>query len=286
MAFAIAGVTGNTGKVVAETLLAEGKKVRVIVRDASKGAPWKEKGAEVAVADLADAAALEKALAGVEGAYLLVPPTMTAPSFAAYQDAVTASVAKAVEGARVPHVVFLSSIGAQHDSGTGPIAGLHRAETRLSTLAGTRFSFVRAAYFVENVGASLGALAGGVLPSFLPAALEQPMIATRDIGRVAASLLVEGAPAKNQVIELGTRASMNDVAEAIGRVTGKRPEVQEAPLDAVVPTFTGFGMPADLAALYQEMLGGIVSGRVAFEGTHRRVEAKLSLDDTLRTLLG
>jgi uncharacterized protein YbjT (DUF2867 family) len=75
--YAIAGVTGNTGSVVAETLLAQGKPVRVIVRDAAKGEPWRANGAEVAVASLDDAAALTRALTGVEGAYLLIPPNLS-----------------------------------------------------------------------------------------------------------------------------------------------------------------------------------------------------------------
>ena len=75
--FAITGITGHTGAVVAETLLAAGKPVRVIVRDAAKGAAWKARGAEVAVADLKDAAALAQAFRGVQGAYVLSPPDLT-----------------------------------------------------------------------------------------------------------------------------------------------------------------------------------------------------------------
>ena len=48
--YAVAGVTGHTGKAVAETLQAKGQPVRVIVRDEAKGASWKARGAEIAVA--------------------------------------------------------------------------------------------------------------------------------------------------------------------------------------------------------------------------------------------
>lgn len=37
--YAVAGVTGNTGSVVADELLRRGKEVRVIVRNAEKGEP-------------------------------------------------------------------------------------------------------------------------------------------------------------------------------------------------------------------------------------------------------
>ena len=84
--FVVAGVTGNTGAVVAAALLSENKPVRVIVRDAAKGAPWKAKGAEVAVAALDDPDALAAALSGAEGAYLLSPPDTSAADVVAYLD--------------------------------------------------------------------------------------------------------------------------------------------------------------------------------------------------------
>ena len=88
MSIVVAGVSGNTGKIVAESLLQQKRAVKVVVRDPAKGEPWKAKGAEVAVADLGDAAALGRALKGADGAYLLIPPTFAAPDFAAYQDRV------------------------------------------------------------------------------------------------------------------------------------------------------------------------------------------------------
>src|SRR5260370_37762196 len=72
--FVISGVSGHTGAAAASTLLSQGKQVRVIVRDAHKGEPWRQRGAEVAVANLADATALTAALRGAEGVYALIPP--------------------------------------------------------------------------------------------------------------------------------------------------------------------------------------------------------------------
>ena len=48
-------------------------------------------------------------------------------------------------------------------------------------------TFLRAAYFMENWGASLYALAQSTLPTFLEADRAFPMVATRDIGIVAAN---------------------------------------------------------------------------------------------------
>jgi uncharacterized protein YbjT (DUF2867 family) len=286
MPYVIAGVTGKTGKVVAETLLEQKQAVRVIVREAAKGEAWKARGAEVAVADLGDREALGRALQGAQGAYLLVPPSMTEPDFRAYQDRMADAIAHAVETSRVPHVVFLSSVAAQHPSGTGPIVGLHRAEAKLRASAAARSSFVRAGYFMENLAFSLGMLDQGILPSFVPAGLGIDMIATVDIGKLAAGLLVEGAQ-ETRVIELGgPSVSMNDCADALGRITGKPVRVQEAPLEALVPTYTSFGMPEDVAELYREMTAGMISGHVDFEGGHRRVMGTTPVESVLRGLLG
>jgi uncharacterized protein YbjT (DUF2867 family) len=285
MSFVVAGVSGNTGKVVAETLLAQKKGVKVVVRDAAKGAPWQAKGAEVAVADLGDANALAQAMKGAEGAYVLIPPTFTAPSFRAYQDKLSTAIAEAARASRVPHVVFLSSIGADVPAGTGPIAGLYVAEQKFRREEATAWTFLRAGYFMENLGTSLATLAQGFIPSFLPASLGIDMIATVDIGRQAASLLVEGGKGA-RVVQLGGPAvTMSDVAATLGRITGQAVRVQEAPLDAVVPTFTGFGMPKDLAELYREMLEGFVAGRVVAEAGQKHVPGTTSIETFLRGVL-
>ena len=78
--FVIAGVTGNTGGVVAKTLLDEGQKVRVIVRSADKAAAYKALGAEVFVGGLEEPLELARALSGASGLYWLVPPDLTHPA--------------------------------------------------------------------------------------------------------------------------------------------------------------------------------------------------------------
>lgn len=287
--YAITGVSGHTGSVVADTLLAQGKPVRVIVRDAAKGEPWRAKGAEVAVASLDDVAALTRALTGVQGAYVLLPPNLATATPLENNAKLTAALASAIKAANVPHVVLLSSIGAQHPDGTGPIRALHHAERELAA-TGAALTAVRAAYFQENFGASLGTLSSGTVYTFLPNELRFPQVATRDIGRTAAAALVEGAPrGTTRVIELAGPREVGgiDAQDALAKITGKSIAVQAAPLDAVVPTFTGFGISAEVAGLYKEMYEGILSGRVGWEGGgSRTVRGKTDLADTLRALIG
>ncbi len=72
--FAITGVTGKVGGAVARSLLAQGDKVRAVVRDAEKGRSWSALGCEIAIASVEDAAGLTKAFQGAEAVFLMTPP--------------------------------------------------------------------------------------------------------------------------------------------------------------------------------------------------------------------
>ena len=82
--FVIAGVSGNVGSVAAESLLASGQKIKVIVRDHKKGEAWSKRGAEVAVGTLDDEAFLSAALRGAQGFFTLLPPNFAASDPFAY----------------------------------------------------------------------------------------------------------------------------------------------------------------------------------------------------------
>ncbi|NUN13378.1 MAG: NmrA family NAD(P)-binding protein [Myxococcales bacterium] len=288
MKFAVAGVTGHTGKVVAESLLAGNHEVRVIVRDIAKGEPFANLGCDVAVADLGDAPALSQALTGMDGAYLLVPPRI-APGFRDYQLATGRSLVSAARTSGIPHVVFLSSIAAHIPAGTGPIAGLYPIEQGFRALVAENraFSatFLRAGYFMENLGASLGALSQGILPCFVPVDLPIAMIATHDIGQFAAKLLVEGGRGARAVQLGGPACTMADAAAALTEILGRTIVAVQAPIDQLVSTFTSFGFPAEVASLYQEMTVGLTNGLVVFEPNVETVEGKMRLADVLPLLL-
>lgn len=285
--YVVTGVSGHTGSAAAETLLGRGKRVRVVVRDAAKGEAWKKRGAEVAVADLADAGAMTRALSGADGAYLLVPPQYAAEDLIAAQKPVVDALAAAVRQSGLPHVVFLSSVGAQHASGTGPIRSLHYGE---GVMGGTapNSTILRASYFLENWAPVLGeAKTNGVLLSFLTPGRAIPMVATGDIGRVAGEALLD-PPKGRRIIELsGPRDfTPEDVAAAVARLLGRAVRVQEVPLEAVVPAMTAAGLTAGAAALMREMYAGVNSGRVDFEGGAAiRKRGTLGPEDALRPAL-
>jgi uncharacterized protein YbjT (DUF2867 family) len=196
------------------------------------------------------------------------------------------TIAAAVEAARVPHVVLLSSIGAQQADGSGPVLGLRDAEAVFSR-GKAAATFIRAAYFMENWGGSLYAVGEGVLPTFLVADKAIPLVATRDVGVAAARVLAEGGSDK-RIIELaGPREySPREVAAAVGRIVGKPIEVQQAPEEAMAPALMGAGMNAEWARLFQELTRGLNANIAVWEGGHPLWRGETELQTVLATLLG
>jgi NAD(P)H dehydrogenase (quinone) len=285
--FVVAGVTGNTGSVVAQTLLDRKQPVRVIVRTADKGAIWEAKGADVAVASLDDAQALTKAFEGVRGAYLLVPPNYQAASYLEDRKKVADALAKAVKTSGLGHVVFLSSVGAHLPDGTGPIRIVRYGEQQLGAAA-KNLTILRPPSFIDNWAPVLGAAkAQGLLPSFITPDRTIPMISTRDIGRIAAEQLIAGGQGR-KVLELSGPEdySPNDVAATLGKILKHPVTVQQAPLTAVVPTYKSFGFSDDAARLFEEMYRGFEQGTIGFEktgATHLR--GKVTLAEALAQLV-
>jgi uncharacterized protein YbjT (DUF2867 family) len=240
--FVVFGASGNTGKIVASTLLAQKHAVRVVLHGEAGGSEWRDKGAEVVVADVDDRAALERALRGASGTCVLLPPAFHSTQVRTDNDRRAKNLAAAIRAAGVGHAVLLSSIGAQHADGTGPVLSLHDAE---STLADRPV----------------------------------PMVAARDIGLAAARLLVEGGSGKRVIQLAGPRdVSPHEVAVAFGRVLGKPVVAQQQPEEAMSAALGAAGMNAEWARLFQELTHGINTGRVAWEEGHPVWHGKTDLD--------
>src|SRR5215831_5572055 len=216
--YVVTGATGNTGRVVASQLLDQGKKVRVIGRSKERLQPLVDRGAEALVADLSDQAVLTKAFTGSEGVYAMIPPNATSQDFRSEQRRIAKAIAGALESARVKHAVALSSIGADKEAGTGPVAGLHEFEATLNLVAGLNVVHLRAGYFMENTlgqAAAIHAMGSTVGP--LRGDLKLPLIATADIGSAAAELLATLDFSGKQTRELLGQhdLSMDDVTAII-----------------------------------------------------------------------
>ncbi|NUP13352.1 MAG: NmrA family NAD(P)-binding protein [Polyangiaceae bacterium] len=285
--YVVAGATGNTGSVVLEKLVAAKKQVRVLVRDEKKAVALRARGAEVVAASVDDPAALAAAIRGAEGLYTLLPPDVTDPDPFGRTGRFTDALVRALDGSGVRHVAFLSSIGAQHPTGTGPIRTLHNAEKKLRAQR-VPVTFIRAASFIENWGSGLAPAAkDGVLPTFERPETVFAQVATHDIGLVAAEALLDPAAA-HRTIELAGPVDLSpaDIARTLSTILGRDVSPHYIPQDQVVPTFTSFGVSEATAELFREMAKGVDDRHVAWEGPAANVvRGKTTAETVLRGLL-
>ncbi|WP_420212326.1 NmrA family NAD(P)-binding protein [Burkholderia aenigmatica] len=288
--FVVTGVTGRTGAVAAQALIDAGVAVRVVVRDRAKAARWAAQGAEVAVADLADAAALTRAFAGARGAYLVKPPNYALENLFEHADVTARAVADAVRAAGLPKLVLLSSVGADRPDGTGVIATNRTAEQRLAEL-GMPVVFLRAAYFMENWARVVDPVrTQGILPSLLvPVERAIPMVATEDIGRLAADLLREDWAGIRKIGLAGPMAySPGDIAAIFARALNRpvRPVALEPSAWAGVLAMNPFSTAAIDGFI--ELNRGLNSGHIDFgsddtvELRHGRVPFEQVTEEILR----
>jgi uncharacterized protein YbjT (DUF2867 family) len=265
--YVITGATGNTGGVIARTLLERGKKVRVIGRSADRLQSLASAGAEPFVCDLTNAAALASAFTDASAVYVMIPPNATSPDFRAYQDGITNGIAAALEQTGVKYAVSLSSLGADKSEKTGPVLGLHHLERRLNEIVGLNVLHVRAGYFMENTLAQIGVIkTAGITAGALRPDLKLPMIATRDIGRATAEALLKLEFNGQRTRELlGQRdISMTEASAIIGKAIDK-PDLKYVQVsdEEFQTALTQFGLSQNVASLIVEMAVALNSGHMA-----------------------
>ena len=281
--YAITGITGQVGGALADALFAAGRPFRAVVRDAAKGEAFAARGAEIAVAAIDDAAALTRAFEGSEAAFILLPPDFDpAPDFLTAPDPVIASIHDALLAARPARVVALSTIGAD---ATQPnlLSRLGRMETVLGDLP-MPVTLLRAGWFLENIQWDIAsAREHGVVDSFLaPLDRKIPMVATKDVGELAAQLLDEpGEGVRIVELEGPERVSPADIAASLARALGREVRAREVARDAWADRFAASGMKNPAPRM--RMLDGFNEGWIDFGAGARK--GRTGLDAVLAELL-
>ena len=283
--YTVMGITGQIGGVVGDVLLAANQQVRAVVRDADKGRAWADRGCEVAQATIEDAASLTTAFRGAEGVFVLVPSSFdpTPGFFEARTIGVT--LRAALEAASPARVVYLSTIGAQATRSN--LLTQHTIiEEALGTLP-TPITFLRPAWFMENCSWDVApARAQGVIPSFLqPLDKPVPMVATADIGQVAAELLQQNWTGK-RVVELdgAKRVSPQEVGTIFAKILGHAVRVEAVPRNTWQALFESQGVLHPLPRI--QMLDGFNEGWIDFEGGGEHRRGSVTLETVIAGLTG
>jgi len=282
--FAISGITGQVGGVVARQLLSQNNAVRAVLRDAAKGASWAARGCELALATMDDATALEHAFRGAEGVFILLPPTFDPGAGYPEARASIDAIRTALLAARPGKVVCLSTIGAAA-SQANLLNQLGLLEQALSDLP-MPVAFLRAAWFMENAVWDVAPARTGLISSYLqPLHKPVPMVATADVGRVAAELLLEQWSGR-RVIELEgpVRVTPQDLAACFGRLLGHEVALEAVPRATWAELFSSQGMRNPLPRM--QMLDGFNQGWIEFDaGRDGSRKGQVTLDAVLGELI-
>jgi uncharacterized protein YbjT (DUF2867 family) len=260
--FLVMGITGKVGGATAEHLLAHGKKVRALVRNREKAAHWANQGVEMVDGDWNDSAAIEHALKGVEGAFVMLPAVWApSPDFKEARG-VIANYVEALTRASPPRVVALSSMGANRTSGLGMITALSLLEQGFRDLT-LPIAYVRAGGFFENF------LYGLHVAHYNPTDRKSTMVATNDIGAEVAALLTGPAWLGHRAIELGSMVSADEVATQLGEVLKADVNAFAVPRAGWPAAFEQLGVPKGQTGPAEAMYDAVNSGwmDLGIEGT-------------------
>ncbi len=269
MKIAITTPTGHIGRQLAQLLLDKGgHELTLLCRDPAKCKDLTDRGAKVIQCDQENAEQVIRGTEGADAVFFVCPPKFDAEDLRAFQNKVGDNMAAAIRKNSLKRVVFISSIGAQHADGTGPIAGLHDIEAKLNKAArdvAGNVTHLRPAFFMENwfMNADSIKQQGAVYAPISPD-VKLPMIATADIAQVAASVLTDTSWKGINVRELvgPHEYSYADGAKIIGQATGKPVQFQQVPADAARDSMTQMGLSANVAGNYVQMYDGFNKGLV------------------------
>lgn len=268
MSILVTTPTGNVGRRVVERLLEAGAPITVLARDPARLDPAVRERARVVAGDLTDPAALAESARGARALFLAIPPFPASADWAADQRRVGEAAAAAIRTQGLERVVFLSSAGAQRDD-LYAVSRLGEIE-RMLAAAAPHVAALRAGFFLENFLSAVPTIAAdGTVYMSLPPDRPLAMVATRDVGDVAAALLLDDAWRGHQVRGVHGAADRTpaQVAAAFGRVLGRDVRYVRVPAEAMRQALLGAGMSAHVADEYPRLMDGL--GALDFQAEPR-----------------
>lgn len=270
--------TGKIGKALTERLLETDVDLILLARSPEKVKPFADRGATIAEGNLEDAGFVVRATRGADVLFWVTPADYAADDLRAHYNKLGRIAAGAVTENRIPRVIDLSSMGAQHKDGTGPIAGLHDIEKMLDK-TGAHVTHLRPAFFMENFFMQADAIASmGAIYMPVPGSTRLAMIATADIAETAAERVLDSSWTGRSVIELAGPADMtfDGAAQVLG--SALRKDVRHVPvsMDQTRGALVGMGVSGGVADSYLEMYAAFAAGAI-------RPEAPAALKRTATT---
>jgi uncharacterized protein YbjT (DUF2867 family) len=225
--------TGAIGHQVLENVLRGDEPIRVIARDPSRLPSHVRERIDVVQGSHSDATIVDKAFAGADAVFWLVPPDPRAKTVdAAYVD-FTRPACAAFKTQRIKRVVGISALG--RGTPAAAHAGLVTASLKMDDLiasTGVPYRAVTNPSFMDNLLRQLEPIkTQGIFSLPISGDLKQPSACTRDIAATAAKLLLDQSwIGVGSVPVLGPEdLSYNDMATIMSEVLDRPVRFQEIP---------------------------------------------------------
>ena len=248
---------GQIGRQVLGNLLQSGEQLRVIARDPSQLPAEVREDLDIVEGSHGDAAVVDKAFAGADAVFWLVPLDPRAPSVDAAFAGFTRPAAEAFNRHGVGRVVGVSMLGrgtpwaAQAGFATGSLA-----MDDLIAASGVAYRALTNPYFIEDTARQAESIKNqGVFTYPIAGDRKRPTVATRDIAAAASRLLLDASwSGVEEVPLLGPEdLSYNDMAQIMSQVLGKEVRFQQIAFEAYKDRFTRLGTSDAMAQGYTDM---------------------------------
>jgi uncharacterized protein YbjT (DUF2867 family) len=257
----VTGSPGNIGTPLAQQLLEQGRKIRLMVRNPKKEdqvvADLRSRGAEVVQGDFSDPASLPPCFTGVESAFLLVPVAQETAEWkgdfirAAKQNGVARIVNLSVSGAssNSPVALFRWHWEAEQTLEASGLAWTHLQPTDLA-----RYNIRSNLPTVQAQGAFYSTIGEG----------QVAMVDEEDVAEVAAKILTEDDHEGKKYVLTGPKAlSYPEVADALAKKLGKSVKYIDIDPTQAKQAMIGVGMPDWVADFVNDLRELEKSGRAS-----------------------
>ncbi|MFE3194989.1 NAD(P)H-binding protein [Nocardia sp. NPDC059240] len=257
----ITAPTGHIGGRLLDILLETSTRtgeLRVIVRDPAKLPDAVRDRVDIITGSHGDPEVVDRAFAGADAVFWLIPPDMSASSIDSVYTGFTGAATKALTTHGVGHVVGVSALG----RGT-PVAGSAGHVT--ATLAvddliastGVAYRALTNPSFMDNVVWQANSIRDtGIFTGTLPADYAAPLVATRDIAAAAATLLLDRSwTGTAEVPLLGPEdLTPTDMAHTISEVLGREIHYEQESLDSLRAHLTARGAAPEIVTAFVDMM--------------------------------
>jgi uncharacterized protein YbjT (DUF2867 family) len=258
----VTGSTGNLAPGVISLLRAKNVDVRAFLHTESKGQSLKDLGCELAVGDLADKAAVAKAVDGVSAIFLLTPASPDAAMWAS--NVITAAKASPLK----PRIVRISGVGVGPNA-ISAISRLHAVTEQELVDSGLAYSILRPNFFMQAAFLAAQSIAAQGAMYWGTGEAKMAFIDLRDLAEVATNLLLDSSWDRGIYYPTGpTPLSFHDAAKILTTALGKEVKYVPVPPDAVHKALMDMGAGEWLASGIRDISKAFGNGMGDFTTSH------------------